>query len=126
MMKKFQKVMFVIFSVLGVAGFIGMISVNEESPQWFTVLSITFAMFIVGVAGSAVFNDFPSAVLKLKEISCSVEKHILACIFLIVIFFNRRSRNTRKRAWAVSFINRYHTYSNLYQYFIRRYEKMYE
>ncbi len=48
-----MKVLKIIFSIVAVIGFIGMLGTNEQSPYWYIILLSSFALFLVGCGGVA-------------------------------------------------------------------------
>lgn len=48
-----MKVLKIIFSIIALIGFVGMLGTNEQSPCWYIILLSSFALFLVGCGGVA-------------------------------------------------------------------------
>lgn len=48
-----MKVLKIIFSIIALVGFVGMLGVNEGSPYWFAATLTTFGLFLLGCGGVA-------------------------------------------------------------------------
>lgn len=48
-----MKALKIIFSIIALIGFVGMLSTNEQSPYWFILLLSSFTLFLVGCGGVA-------------------------------------------------------------------------
>ena len=62
-MRRFNTAMQTVFGAIGVIGFIGMCSVDDMAPTWFSALLISFLIFLVGFIG-CVFFDNPARFIK--------------------------------------------------------------
>lgn len=48
-----MKVLKIIFSIIALIGFVGMLGTNEQSPCWYIILLSSFALFLIGCGGVA-------------------------------------------------------------------------
>lgn len=48
-----MKVLKIIFNIIALIGFVGMLGTNEQSPYWFIILLSSLALFLVGCGGVA-------------------------------------------------------------------------
>lgn len=48
-----MKVLKIIFSIIALIGFVGMLGTNEQSPYWCIILLSSFALFVIGCGGVA-------------------------------------------------------------------------
>lgn len=62
-MRRFNTAMQTVFGAIGVIGFMGMCSVDDMAPTWFSALLISFLIFLVGFIG-CVFFDNPARFIK--------------------------------------------------------------
>lgn len=51
-----MKVLKIIFSIIALIGFVGMLSTNEQSPCWYIILLSSFALFLIG-CGRVAFTE---------------------------------------------------------------------
>ena len=52
-----MKVLKIIFSLIAVVGFAGMLCTKEESPYWYIILLSSFALFMIGCGGIAFIEN---------------------------------------------------------------------
>ena len=48
-----MKVLKIIFSIIALIGFVGMLGSNEQSSYWYIILLSSFALFVIGCGGVA-------------------------------------------------------------------------
>lgn len=52
-----MKVLKIIFSIIALIGFVGMLSTNEQSQYWYIILLTSFAIFMIGCGGIAFIEN---------------------------------------------------------------------
>ena len=103
-MKLFQKIISKVFGFIALLGFLGCMTLNAESGNWYIYLLIFSTMFIIGMIVTIFFDDAKYYIHKFQSIIPVVCAFLYKHLRINSKFFKEAYQTKRK----------YKTYSDLY------------